>query len=131
MDKEERNRRRDRRNWILLILTILLFAGLYFFYPGFKVRFLFLIKSTIEYSQSGHIAQEISEEIFSPPLRGTEDSKSAKLNAPDVITLTNAERTKNGNALLKENTLLDNAAQAKLQDMFNQQYFEHVSPQGN
>src|SRR6185369_15716694 len=31
---------------------------------------------------------------------------------------------------LKENALLDKAAKKKLDDMFAQQYFEHINPQG-
>jgi len=48
----------------------------------------------------------------------------------DIITLTNNERQKVGVNILKENSLLDKIARERLEDMFNQGYFEHVSPQG-
>jgi uncharacterized protein YkwD len=48
----------------------------------------------------------------------------------DIIILTNNERQKAGVKTLKENSLLDKIAKERLEDMFNQGYFEHVSPQG-
>jgi uncharacterized protein YkwD len=58
-------------------------------------------------------------------------TSSTALSAKDIITLTNGERHDNGNvAALTENPTLDATAQVKLQDMFTNQYFEHVSPSG-
>ncbi len=48
----------------------------------------------------------------------------------DIIKLTNDERQKNGIIVLKENSLLDKIAKERLEDMFSQGYFKHVSPQG-
>lgn len=50
-----------------------------------------------------------------------------KLN---VLTLTNEERTNQNQPALKENPVLDRAAEAKLEDMFQNNYWDHVSPQG-
>jgi uncharacterized protein YkwD/outer membrane murein-binding lipoprotein Lpp len=74
------------------------------------------------------IAQDISAP---PPLVGQTNDPNSSLTREGVINWTNTNRQQNG-ALppLKENLLLDKAAQAKLQDMFKQQYFEHVNPQG-
>jgi uncharacterized protein YkwD len=59
------------------------------------------------------------------------DAKDVRLSIKDVITETNRSRTENGGLQsLKENSKLDLSAQLKLQDMFKQQYFEHVSPDG-
>ncbi len=53
---------------------------------------------------------------------------SATLTKEGVIDLTNQARLKNGNLpALTENATLDTSAQAKLKDMFDKQYFEHVS----
>jgi cell division septation protein DedD len=50
---------------------------------------------------------------------------------PGVLTtLTNQERADNGVAPLKENTLLDQAAQDKANDMAENGYFAHTSPSG-
>lgn len=48
-----------------------------------------------------------------------------------VISLTNKQRVDNGNIeILKESEMLDSSAEEKLQDMFDGQYFEHISPSG-
>ncbi len=52
------------------------------------------------------------------------------LSVSGVISLTNHERANIGVASLQENSQLDVAAEAKLQDLFAKQYFEHVSPSG-
>ncbi len=52
------------------------------------------------------------------------------LTIPGVVAATNAERIANGAGTLTLNTQLSAAAAAKVQDMFNQQYFEHVGPDG-
>ncbi len=91
----------------------------YIFNPGFRDNVTYLVKS----------AQEITlhpEEIAFDPT----DSSNA-LSNPKVITLTNAERAKENLALLTENKKLDTDAELKLQDLFKQQYFDHISPQGN
>lgn len=48
----------------------------------------------------------------------------------DVIALTNNERQENNLNSLSENVSLDQAAEAKLNDMFQENYWEHVSPEG-
>ncbi|MCK9345212.1 MAG: CAP domain-containing protein [Candidatus Pacebacteria bacterium] len=65
------------------------------------------------------------------PLRSTTKASPASLTVSGVIAYTNAERANNGGlSALTENALLDRDAQLKLDDMFNKQYFEHVSPSG-
>lgn len=56
------------------------------------------------------------------------------LNTPltqaGIFNETNKQRTENGLTAFKENKALNQAALKKVQDMADQQYFEHVSPQG-
>lgn len=53
------------------------------------------------------------------------------LTVRGIILDTNTARAQNGGLPpLAENTILDRDAQLKLEDMFNRQYFEHVSPTG-
>ncbi len=53
------------------------------------------------------------------------------LSVKSVIIMTNKNRADNGNLkALIENSKLNLSAQKKLDDMFKQQYFEHVSPDG-
>ena len=57
------------------------------------------------------------------------ESKS-ELTRAGVINQTNNERTAQGLSKLSENLKLNASAVAKVDDMFAQQYFEHVSPLG-
>lgn len=53
------------------------------------------------------------------------------LSKDNIIQITNDYRTNKGKlSLLKENAKLKLSAEKKLQDMFTNQYFEHVSPTG-
>jgi len=76
--------------------------------------------------------ESIKREIFTPPpLKSNRQSQQAFLSVNGVISQTNLQRTQNGGLpALKANARLTAAAQAKLNDMFAQQYFEHNSPQG-
>jgi uncharacterized protein YkwD len=66
-----------------------------------------------------------------PPLQNTQEAPQSVLTKAGVIKLTNLQRANNGSLpALKENAKLDAAALAKAQDMFKNQYFEHVSPAG-
>jgi len=48
----------------------------------------------------------------------------------EYIDLINAEREKLGTSRLVRNTLLEQSAQLKACDMFNDNYFEHTDPEG-
>ncbi len=62
---------------------------------------------------------------------GLTSASKVKLSVADVITWTNKNRADNGGLeALTENAKLDESAQMKVDDMFKQQYFEHVSPDG-
>jgi len=50
--------------------------------------------------------------------------------AESVLAFTNVERYKEGIPLLKSNNKLSDVALYKMRDMFNREYFEHVSPTG-
>jgi len=57
--------------------------------------------------------------------------KTNTLTAAGVIAQTNVQRAANGNLpALAENATLDDIATLRLDDMFTQQYFAHVGPQG-
>ncbi len=59
------------------------------------------------------------------------NSDAVHLTKELVIEWTNKNRNElAGLPPLKENPKLDTTAQVKLQDMFNKQYFEHISPSG-
>ena len=58
----------------------------------------------------------------------TSPARVSDLTASNIITLTNQTRQQEGVATLKTNSLLNQAAQAKVDDMLREQYFAHVSP---
>ncbi|MEX1997406.1 MAG: CAP domain-containing protein [Candidatus Andersenbacteria bacterium] len=68
--------------------------------------------------------------ITPPPLRGPDQPHAGTLTQGGILQETNAHRQVAGQAPLTANTLLNRAAAQKLQDMFAQQYFEHVGPDG-
>jgi len=78
------------------------------------------------------LINEIKQDISTPPpLIGNLIAQTSHLTAVGVIEQTNLQRQENGNLpALAENAKLDQAAELKLQDMFKQQYFEHVNPEG-
>lgn len=55
---------------------------------------------------------------------------SGPLSIHGIIAYTNFERSKQGIPALKVDTKLTSSAETKLQDMFKNQYFQHISPSG-
>lgn len=53
------------------------------------------------------------------------------LTISGIISATNIERKKNGLSELIKDPQLSKAAEIKIQDMFQKQYFQHVSPSGD
>ena len=54
----------------------------------------------------------------------------AEFTSSTILTLTNTSRTQGGLSTLKENALLDLAAQRKAKDMIARNYFAHTTPDG-
>jgi hypothetical protein len=77
------------------------------------------------------LKKEIEKEVSTPPpLRVEKEVPEAYLTRAGVIQWTNAQRAKYGLPPLKENPRLDVSAELKVQDMFEKQYFAHLSPSG-
>ena len=114
----------------VIILVGVLGGGLL---VGWHYRFAYqaLSKKLPDIASSPFI-QTIKDDISAPsPLRGNFNAPSARMTLAGTISWTNINRQQNGNLKpLKENSKLDAAAELKLQDMFKQQYFEHINPQG-
>jgi hypothetical protein len=68
-----------------------------------------------------------------PPIIGENntESKDGRLTDDGVFFNTNIERGLQSMNPLKRNSVLDRSAEIKLNDMFSNQYFEHVSPNGS
>ena len=126
---------------IILILVVVVFgAGIYFrddavkFYDNLTKQVAGFPKTDI-----GQTISQAGKQIFTPsPLNIGGSEKSVVLLQSKIITETNLQRQENlptgeagGNLpALTENVKLDEAASAKANDMFLNQYFEHVSPLG-
>ena len=88
-----------------------------------KGKRILILGSLLTLSLVGFIGYKVLIDLRSP--------KYPAAVLPGVLnTLTNLERSKVGEAELKENPLLTQAAQAKANDMAKNNYFAHVSPDG-
>lgn len=78
------------------------------------------------------LAEEIKDNVINPPpLRIENPFKDTVLESSKIFDQTNLQRYENGKMpALERNNLLDKAALAKAKDMFERQYFDHVSPSG-
>lgn len=71
------------------------------------------------------------EQHLSGLLRGPLDAlNGSELTSSGIVSWTNTQREAQGLVPLHENAALRKAAEAKVDDMFAQQYFEHESPDG-
>jgi uncharacterized protein YkwD len=79
----------------------------------------------------GSMMTQVGKEILTPPPLsiGGAENKVVLLKSK-IIEETNLQRKENGLPELVENEELSKAAEAKANDMFLNQYFEHVSPTG-
>lgn len=89
------------------------------------------VVSTVSIMFGAESVAGLRQEIFSTPLKSNANDEHAQLEARTVVTLTNDERIRVGAFTLTANERLNEAAAAKLKDMFDKQYFEHVSPNGD
>ena len=83
------------------------------------------------FSDLDQILEKVEKQIISPPpLEGSREANNTLLTVAGVIEQTNYWRDQNSLPKLKNNSQLSAAAEAKLNDMFKRQYFEHISPSG-
>ncbi len=113
----------------LLIVCGLIGAGIYFSKDSHAPSF----ASGLGFIQS--LSEQLPKQQNLPePLQKLQATATGRkvenLNAKTIIQLTNQERAKENAVTLKENALLNKAAESKIDDMFAQQYFEHISPTG-
>lgn len=118
---------------IIILIAGAFGAGIYFkddavkFYNNLNKQVQDLQKKDI-----GEITAEVQRKVFMPsPLNVGGPEKQVILLQSKIIMETNLQRQENGNLpSLKENIMLNRAAAAKANDMFLNQYFEHVSTLG-
>lgn len=122
-----------RRFKILFAIFVIILGGIFFFWNDILDFYLELSLKLpqVEKEIGDFLIKEPEKQISTPsPLRSRQDYPEAFLTGEGVIYWTNIQREKYGFAPLRENRKLNASAQAKLQDMFKNQYFSHLSPSG-
>ena len=119
---------------LFLVFALLLIGGLIFVFwdefLGFYSK-LPLKSPEIEKEIGDFLIKEVEKQVSTPPpLRAKEEVLESYLTRAGVIQWTNSQREKYGLPLLKENSRLNVSAELKVQDMFENQYFAHLSPSG-
>jgi hypothetical protein len=107
----------------LLIFLGGVFSFLYFFIGGE------MIKEVLN-AFPGFFKEIGYEEEENVPLIKEDDNGVGFLTRQGIIEETNRQRDLLGRDVLIENEKLNNIADVKLDDMFEKQYFAHISPQG-
>lgn len=126
----------------ILILSLVLAIGFSFradilkLYPAAIQKIFEIEKASIpgfdKFKEDVATIVDNESRIFAPPpLRVAQDVLSSFLTQKGTIAETNNQRMENNLPFLKENSKLNEAAKAKAQDMFEKQYFEHISPAGS
>lgn len=118
---------------ILILIAAIFGAGFYF--KNDAVRFYNNLGKEIQNwgkTDIGSTISEIGKQVLTPPpLQIKRKFTEVVLEGSKVIEETNLQRKLNGDLpALSENTSLNTAALAKANDMFQKQYFEHISPDG-
>lgn len=99
---------------------------------GVLIIYVFYFKNNKMIKNVEQIIKKIDNISLPEPLSGPYRNISAEnLDSKLIIKLTNQERINHSEKPLTENKLLNDAAHKKLTDMFENQYFEHVSPINN
>jgi len=90
------------------------------------------VSNVSNYEKVGDLLLKQIEKTISnpPPLRRVIDSPQSFLTESGVLKYTNEQRINNGLKPLVKNLKLDISAKLKVEEMFQNQYFEHVSSTG-
>jgi uncharacterized protein YkwD len=128
-------KKKARRRLIIIAVAVVVLAGaLWYFQKSLSLP----LQSLDPFGNSAAPAPTSSQptQNFSAPApiqqaAKTTTKKTNTLTVAGVIEQTNDQRAENGNLPpLAENATLDDIATLRLDDMFTQQYFAHVGPQG-
>ncbi len=120
------------------IITFVIIVGAFVagaYYRDDAVRFYNGFNKQVQSFQNTDVGKTITQAskqiLTSTPLKVGGTSNNVVLVQSKIVIETNLQRQLNGNLpALTENSRLDEAAAAKANDMFLNQYFEHVSPSG-
>ena len=118
---------------ILGMLVLVVMTGFYFSNDIVKIyRDLGNNLESFEKIDFNNLISQVKKEIvIPPPLYQGGKENQVILTKAKIVAQTNIQRYNNGQLPpLIENVKLDEAAKAKAEDMFQKQYFEHISPSG-
>ncbi len=133
MNADHFQKRAKHRLVVVTIVVCVVGATYWYFSNYFSLSEVTLIGNFVEQFAETEAAKTF---LAPPPIIST--STSVKRGAPPlagltiegVITDTNAERASSTLSPLAESQLLDDVATLRMEDMFTNQYFAHVSPTG-
>ncbi|MBI2642553.1 MAG: hypothetical protein HYW97_01790 [Candidatus Wildermuthbacteria bacterium] len=115
---------------VILSIFLLALASSFYFFPR-TPQFQNIKDESFEIPSAEELFRELEKIVSAPPpLLGPTDTQVSVLTTGGVFEWTNAQRVTFGLQPLKANEILSIAAFAKLEDMFQKQYFAHVSPTG-
>jgi uncharacterized protein YkwD len=126
--------RKEKAKWrlIAIAVVIVIFAAAYWYFErSFSLPFESI--ASFEYALTNKVDNNFSAPADPPEqLAGGTAAKGINtLTRAGVIANTNLQRAANGGLpALAENTTLDDIATLRIDDMFENQYFAHVSPDG-
>lgn len=108
-------------------IFILIFGATLYFYNNITSGL-----KDFQQTNIGSTLSEIGKQVFAPePLQIKRKIAQVTLLAEKIIVETNLQRQENGGLPeLVKNSTLNEVALAKANDLFKNQYFEHVSPSG-
>jgi len=110
--------------------AVLVFAAVLFLFIKFGVPSQVSVTQDIE-NELYQPVEEVRRDIkTSAPIRAEQDTPEALLTVGGTLFETNLQRESNGFPVFSANPKLTLAAEMKARDMFEKQYFAHVSPTG-
>ncbi len=119
-------RKRKLKPIISTVIVLLMLATGWWVYNNFSDNFQEFQKTEI-----GNLITQVGKEVLAPPPLNVGGKATQVVLIKDKITSeTNLQRVNNNLFALSENAKLSKAALSKANDMFSNQYFEHISPSG-
>src|SRR3989338_5872426 len=118
-------------HFLVFLSTVLIAITLPFYLLKYSFNWQDLAKVTQNLPLINTAVEKIEPFIsLPPPLRAEKETPDSFLTVQGVFVWTNNARRNNDAPPLVLNDEISQAARAKVGDMFNNQYFEHVSPSG-
>ncbi|MDO8577350.1 MAG: CAP domain-containing protein [Candidatus Wildermuthbacteria bacterium] len=115
---------------IILSIFLLALASSFYFFER-TPQFQSIKDENFDIPSAEELFKELEKIVSAPPpLLGPTDTPSSLLTTQGVFEWTNVQRFNFGFQQLSANESLKLAAAAKVQDMFDRQYFAHISPIG-